>query len=267
MMKVLKILSNINALALAAYIPYILIDYNNFFFGKNKDDGVLAVSVIVFITTFICACVIFRTAYKRNVDNSLFLREIKSLSKVTLAVLICVYLPGIILMLLFVHSEAVIFYFAVSTISLIFVICEKVVIQKIDVSPYYKIILPWYFGTIPFVVFFGGSILVSYVVREAKQEPIILTLFVLAGIMMAYLAWHSCFIIDEKSKTLEKERGFLPQLASQRTVINFSNIKYVKKKGIFYILVCDNKSIKINRMYSGIKKFEKTLCDNGIVIE
>ncbi len=266
-MRILKALNNINALALALYIPYIALNFDSFFFGKNKDGGVILISIIMFLTTFICGGIIMIIANKRNVENDISFSEIKSIGKGTFIALVTIYLIGIALMLLFIHSEAVFFYFVVSTISLAFVVEEKILIQRIDTSPTFKITLPWDMYPIPFIVFIGGSLSTVYTIAEENQGKVIIILFITAGIMMAYLAWHGYYAVNTDLNTLEINKGILSFLGGKSVTISLDNIEFVKVKGFYLILILDNDEIKINRFYSGMKKFEKTLDANGIPIK
>ena len=176
-MRILKALNNINTLALALYIPYIALNFDSFFFGKNKDGGVILISIIMFLTTFICGGIIMIIANKRNVENDISFSEIKSIGKV------------------------------------------------------------------------------------------IIILFITAGIMMAYLAWHGYYAVNTDLNTLEINKGILSFLGGKSVTISLDNIEFVKVKGFYLILMLDNDEIKINRFYSGMKKFEKTLDANGIPIK
>lgn len=267
MMKTLKIMNRINTLALAAYIPYIILNYENFFWGKNRNGGIIALSILIFVTTFICGGTILIIADNKNIENSFSLSEIKNVGKGTLAVLIATYLIGAIILVIFIHSEALLFYFATETIALIFVICEKIVIQKIDISPYFKISMPWYLYPIPFVVFLGGSFLAINILGEEYQGRVIITLFICAGIMMSYLAWHSYYMVDTESKTIEKFGGGISLFKSNNEIISFENIQYVKKNGFYYNIVSSDTEMKINRFFSSTQKLKDVLYDNGIPIQ
>ena len=67
-MKALRTLNKINTIALGIYIPYLIFDYENVFFGKSIDDGVTVISLILFITTFICGGATLITANNKKVN-------------------------------------------------------------------------------------------------------------------------------------------------------------------------------------------------------
>jgi hypothetical protein len=265
-MKKLKILSNINGLAVGAYIPYILLNYNDFFYAKDKSTGVMGLSLVMFFATFICGGITLVIAGQRDVDSSFDFKEIKNVSKATLIILFSVYLVGIILMIWKVRNDTVIMYIGFSTITLAFTIAEKIIIPKIDTSTTYKISLPWYIYPIPFIVFFGGTIIITQVVAYKQQDALIITLFVLSGIMMIGTAWHGDYTVDETLKTIEKSNGLFSFLKTNKTEISYKDISYVKKKGIYYIIINGTDEMKINRLSSGMKRLKKTFDDNGIII-
>lgn len=267
-MKILKVLKQINTFALAAYIPYIIIDFDTFFFGKEKGNGILALSLFMFAATFICGGTILVICNKRNITSSVSISEITNISKSKLIALFTIYIIGLILIISQVHNEIVIFYIAVSSVTFAFIIAENILIPKIDVSPFYKISLPWYLYPIPFVVFLGGNFIQTQIVPEEKQGLVAIILLISAGIMLAALAWHGSIIVNEELKTIEKNKGIVSEFRTDTIkIISYKNINSVKKSGIYYIITSGDDKLKINRLYSGTKRFEKTLNDNNIIIE
>lgn len=266
-MKIIKILSNMNIIVLGAYIPYLIINFDDFFFGKTKQAGILGLSLFMFIATFVCAGIILVISNNKNIESSVDISEIKNISKPTLIFLFIIYIVGLVIMLLRIHDEAIIFYIAVSSLTFVVIIVEQILIPKIDISPYYKISLPWYLYPIPFIVFIGGNMISTNVIPDEKQGAAAIILLISAGIMMAFLAWHSSFIVNEESKTIEKDGGILALFKPVTITMSYENIRCIKKKGIYYIVANGSEELKINRLYSGIKRFEKTLKANGIIIE
>ena len=266
-MKLLKTLNRINALALGAYIPYIIIFHDDFFFGKERGNGIGILSLFLFLTTFVCGFVILMTASHRNVENSFSLSEALALGKGKLITLISVWACGIILIILYIHAASTFFYIICSTVSLIFVIAEAVMIKKIDVSPYFKISMPWYVYPLPFFFFFIAEITVFNTVPEGKLDFHVIAVFVLSGILMAFIAWQSCYYIDEEHKTIEKEHGGLISLFKKNTVIPFDKITLVKKQKMFYIIKSNDEEFRINRFFSSVERMEEVFYDNGIPIQ
>ncbi|MBQ8077863.1 MAG: hypothetical protein IJ235_05730 [Eubacterium sp.] len=266
-MKVLKRLNRINTLMLFAYIPFMLIDFDNFFYGKENEDNITGLALILFFTTFICGGAILVTALKRNVNNEFSIIEaLKATGKTRLAALLLNFAVSTMLVTVFVKSDIVWFYIVCSLISTVFVIGESVVIAKIDVSPYYRITLPWYVFPIPFVYFFASNVWVSYHIDDSHSDAAVIFNFILSGIMLMYCAWHFTYIIDEKAKTIEKEYGVLSFFVPNK-VIYFYRITSVTKKGIYYTVSDGITAIKISRYLGGAKRLEQSLINNGIYIE
>lgn len=266
-MKTLRILNKINTIALCIYIPYLIFDYENVFFGKSIDDGVTVISLILFITTFICGGATLITANNKKVKSSVSLSEILSIGKLKAAVLLIVTALGDIIIFHFAHSEIVIFYIASSIISFAFVIAEKIIIQKIEASPYFTISIPYYFYPLPFITFIGGSIAASENISEEKQDAVIISLFIISGIMMCFLAWSKSFVVDKAEKSIEIDMGILSLFKGNPQPIYFEEIKYVKKKYFHYAVVCQDRAVKINRILNGTGKLKKTLLSSGIPFE
>ncbi|MBR3737909.1 MAG: hypothetical protein IKN26_04140 [Eubacterium sp.] len=266
-MKLLKTLNRINALALGAYVPYIIIFHNDFFFGKERGNGIGILSLIIFLITFICGFVILMTASHKNVDNSFSIAEVLTLGKGKLIPLISVWAIGIILIILYINDASEWFYIICSTVTLIFVLAESVIIKKIDVSPYFKVCIPWYTYPLPFFFFLVAVITIINTVPEEKIDFPIIAVFVLSGILMAFIAWQTCFYIDEQSKTIEKEYGGLVSLFKKNIVVPFDRITLVKKKRMLYIIRSDNEEFRINRLFSSVRRMEKAFYDNGIPIQ
>lgn len=265
-MKKLRTINVINSLVIFAYIPYLIIDYNDFFFAKNNNYGLMILSLIMFFITFVCAGSIMVIANRKNVGKSICFNDFKSLDKAETIVLLIVYLVGIIIMLWQVHDEIILFYVAVSTLSFIFIMIERIIIQRIYNSTCYIISLPWYLYPIPFIIFIGGAVLASYTLPEENMGTVIILLFIIAGLMMIYFGFHSDYTVDEKLKTIEKSKYVLfSKLVADK--ISYDGIKYIRKNGMYYIIIKGNDEMKINRFYSGVKQFEKTLQQNNIIIE
>ena len=266
-MKLLKTLNRINALALGAYIPYIIIFHNDFFFGKERGNGIGILSLILFLITFVCGFVILMSASHKNVENSFSISEALALGKGKLIRLISVWAIGIILIILYIHDASEWFYVICSTVTLIFFLAEAVIIKKIDVSPYFEISIPWYTYPLPFLFFFISVITITDNVPEEKLDFPIIAVFVLSGILMAFIAWQTCFYVDEQSKTIEKEHGGLVSLFKKNSVIPFEKITLVKKTKMLYIIQSDDEEFRINRFFSSVKRMEKDFYDNGIPIQ
>jgi len=265
--KILKILNRINTLSLGAYIPYIIIFHNDFFFSKNRADGIWILFSLMFITTFAAGVPTLITAEKKNVDNSFSLSEALALGKGKLFTLIGVAAVGVILILTYIHDTVTWFYAIATFVALIFVIGEAIVIKKIDISPYFKISMPWYTVPLPFLFFFAGVFTVINTVPEDKTGIFITAIFILTGILMACVAWQTSYYVDEKRKTIEKEYGGIMSLFRKNAVIPFDKITLVKKQKLIYIIQSADEEFRINRFFSGAKRMEKVFYDNGIAIQ
>ena len=265
--KTLKVLNRINALSLGAYIPYIIIFHNDFFFGKNRADGIWILCLLMFLTTFAAGFPALITAEKKKVDNSFGFSEALALGKGKLFTLFGIVAVGIILMLIYIHNVVVWFYTICSFVALIFVIGEAVIIKKIDVSPYFKISMPWYSYPLPFAFFFIGEFTVFNTIPEERLDFPGIAIFVLSGILMGFVAWQTSYYVDEKAKTIEKEYGGILSLFKKNTVIPFNKITLVRKQKLIYIIQSDDVEFRINRFFSSAKRMEQVLYDNGIAIQ
>lgn len=266
-MRLLKTFNRINTLSLGAYIPYIIIFHNDFFFGKNRGNGIGILSLVLFLITFICSFIILISAAHKNVDNSFSIYEALKLGKGKLITLVSIWLVGIILVMLYIHDDAKYFYIISSGISLIFVIAQSVIIQKIDVSPYFKISMPWYVYPILFFFFFIGEFTVFNIVPEEKLDFPVVAVFVLSGVIMAAIAWQTCYYVDENGKTIEKEYGGVVSLFRKNSVVPFDKITLVKKQKLTYVIKSNDEEFRINRFFCNTKRMEQILYDNGIAIQ
>ena len=265
-MKILKILNRINTLMLFAYIPFLLFDSDDYLYTKEGGENVFVLALILFFSTFICGGVILVTAAKKNIGSEFSLKEAISVFGVKRIIILATnFVICTVLMLVLIKNANIFFYIVCMFVSTGFVIGEGVIIEKIDNSPYYKITLPWYVFPVPFVYFFVSNIWVSYNINEAKMDAAVIFNFVLSGVMLMYSAWHFTYVIDEKSKTIEKEYGALSFFIPNK-VICFERISYVAKKGIYYTISDGDTTFKVGRYMSGTKRLEKALKDNGIYI-
>ena len=265
-MKILRILNRINTVMLFAYIPLLLFDADNYLYTKEGGENIFLFSLILFFTTFICGGAILVTAVKTNVENEFSIKEAISVFGVKKVILLTAnFILCAIMMIVLINNANIFFYIACMLISTIFVIGEAVVIERIDTSYYYKITLPWYTFPVPFIYFISSNIWISYSIDENHTDAVIVFNFILTGIMLMYCAWHFSYIIDEKSKTIEKEYGVLSVFIPNK-VIHFEKINYITKHGIYYTISDGERTFKIARYMSSTKKLEKVLKDNGIYI-
>jgi hypothetical protein len=265
--KALKVLNRINALSLGAYIPYIIIFHNDFFFGKNRASGIRVLCLLMFLTTFAAGFPALWVSENKNIDTSFGFSEILALGKGKVFTLLGVTAIGIVLILIYIHDTVTWFYVICSFVALIFVMGEAIVIQKIDVSPFFKISIPWYTYPLPFAFFFIGEFTVFNTIPEEKIDFPGIAIFVLSGILMVVVAWQTSYYVDEKAKTIEKEYGGIMSLFRKNAVIPFDKITLVKKQKLIYIIQSADEEFRINRFFSGAKRMKKVFYDNGIAIQ
>ena len=265
-MKVLNILNRINTLMLFAYIPLLLLDFDDYLYTKEGGENIFLLALILFFTTFICGGAILVTAAKTNVESEFSIKEAISVFGVRKIILLFAnFVTCTILMIVLINNANIFFYISCMLISTVFVIGEAVIINKIDVSPYYKITLPWYIFPIPFVYFFISNF---WLFDHLTEEQLNVAAFVnlgATGVMLMYCCWHFAYIIDENAKTIEKEYGVLSFFIPNKT-IDFKNVKYVTKKGLFYTVSDGDTTFRIGRYMSSAKRLEKALGDNGVLL-
>lgn len=258
-MKLLKILNMINTFSLSWYLIYIILLHDDFF--NNKEQvGLPLVGIAVFLTTFICGGITLVMANIKGVNTAMPVSEIKNIPKFW--TIICAI--EIVLLILFVHNGIVIWYVACLIISYGFVSMEKHIIPIIDQSTIYKITLPLWVFPLPFISFIGGNLYLSDVLPENMFDKVTLIVFILCGLFMIYTVWHSYYIVDEESKTLEKNYGIISEISKKKTNIQFADINSYEKHRMYYLIHTEDIDIKINRLYNNSKRIEKTFEKFGI---
>lgn len=265
-MKALKALGKINTFALSGYLIYFILGYNDFFISKEQ-TGVVAVALVQFFTTFICGGITLVYANKADISNEISFEEIKSLPKSPIIFWAVICLAEIITLLLFYQTDFVIWCIATLVISYFFTLMVRIVVPKIKKSSCYKMGLPWYVYPLPFIIFLGGNIYASDILPENIFDKVAIIIFIISGILLVSTAWHGYYIVDENEKTIEKNLGIISEFRKKKDITHFSSIKYVEKKGLFYIInTTEDRTIKISRLYSDSKRFKETMTENAIIV-
>lgn len=250
-------------LALGGYFYYFIFAWDDFFYTKEQ-NGIFIVGIAMFLVTFACGFITMSIGNKKGISSQMPLDELKNLPKTTIIILGVVCGAEIIVLLIGLHQLSIIWLIGVLMISFSFVIMEMVVISKIATSTMYKISLPWYVPPIPFVLFIGGELYFGYHLSEEVFDKVGIIIFVLCGALMACIAWHENYIIDDDKRTLERNKGLLADFIKKKDFITFDDICYYEKKGMYYIVVSDEKVYKISRLYSSSKELERILEGNGV---
>lgn len=262
MKRFLENLRKFNTLALASYLIYFIVDYQDFFHSKEQ-SGIIIVGLFMFFTTFICGTITLSYADKKSIDTSASFKDILQFKpQLIFWGIIC--LIEIAILLIFHNNDRIFWCIGCLVISYSFTIMERIVVPKIEESKTYKITLPFYIYPIPFVFFFVAEIYAFNHLSEEAMNTVGMLIFVIAGIMMAYLVWHSYYEVDEQLKRIEKSYGFFDIFKNQKSFVNLDDIKYYKKIGLYYYIYTDYTTMKINRFYSGTKRLEKTFEEYGI---
>lgn len=264
-MRILKVLNKINFLAIGIYIPYLWISYKDFFFGKEKDGGIYLMTVILFAVTMICGMPVFIVAKRKNVDSAVSLDDLKTYDRKPLIFAFIVYLIGILLFVIFVHSEIMWFYIIPSSLCFVSAIVCKAAIIRIDESPFYTVSVPWAFLPVPFVLFFSGFIFLADRYFDTRYWNVIgIVWFLICGSMLLAYAWCSEYIIDEENNTVKKD-NILTFLKTEST-IDLKKVDYVIEKKTYLLIKENNTEYKIYKFYSNIVRLKSTLAANGIEI-
>lgn len=251
-------------LALGGYFYYFIFAWNDFFYTKEQ-GGLIVVAVGMFLVTFFCGFIILFTASKKGISNEISLDDLKKLPRSPLIILGAICLVEIIALLLLVHNGALVWMIGVLVISYVFVIGEMAIIPNIAQSSIYKISLPWYVFPIPFVLFIGGELYFSEILPEDVFDTVGIVIFVLCGVILACTAWHGYYVIDVELKTLEKNKGILSEFSNKMDIVTFDEIMYYEKRALAYIVVSEEKSYRISRLYSSSKELERIFDANGVV--
>lgn len=263
-MKYLNVLKRINILALGSYFYYFIFAWDDFVATKEK-KGLTIVGVSLFIITFLCGIIVMGQGNKKGIANEILLSELKKLPKIPLIILGVICIAEIIMLLVIVHQMYVIWFIGVLIISFVFVIMEMVVIPNIAKSTMHKLSLPWYVYSIPFVVFVTGELYFGYHLPQEVFDKVGMIVFVLCGVLLASIAWHGYYVIDSEQKTLERNKGILPEFLKSKDIMTFDDIRHYEKKRLYYIVTGDEKVYKISRLYDSSKEIENILDDNGVL--
>lgn len=267
-MKVIKALNIINACSLAIYVPYIALNYNEFFFGKNAGDDLIILSLIMFFATFFCSVIIFLYGNKNDVTVEFDTKDFKQLKKSFVIPLVIIFAIGLTLVLLFNRQEEVLFYIASSTANLVFVLVQRMIIDRCSVSSCFTVSMPWLVYPVPFLFFFGGAIIVSNVINEEKQSSVILAIFTVTAIMMLCLSIVPSFSVDKKQGTIDfSKNNIIITLFGKSIFTAFDQIDYIEKSGLLYLLHTNNGIIKIPIFFSRAKMLVALLVENGVIIQ
>lgn len=267
-MKAIKALNIINACSLAIYVPYIALNYNEFFFGKNVGEDLIFLSLIVFFTTFICSVVIFLYGNKNDVTAEFDTKDFKRLKKSFVLPLVIIYAIGVALVLLFNRQEEVLFYIASSTANLVFVLAQRTIIDKSSRSTCFTVSLPWWVYPVPFLFFFGGAIIISNVLIEEKQSSAVMAIFIISAIMMLCLSLVPSFSVNKKQRTIDfSKSNIVTALFGKSIFTAFDQIDYIEKSGLLYLLHTNNRIIKIPTLYSRARMLIALLVENGVVMQ
>jgi hypothetical protein len=262
-MKVLKILNKINFLAIGIYIPYLWVSYEEFFFGKEKEGGIYLLAVVLFIVSMFCGGITLIVAKRKNVDSSVTLDDLKEYDRKPLIFAFVVYLTGIVLFLIFVHSELMWFYIIPSTMCFVSAIVCKAAIIRIEESPFYTVSISTAFLPVPFVLFFSGFIFLADRYFDTRYWNVIgIAWFLICGSMLLAYAWCSQFVVDKNDNTIQKD-NILTFLKTD-SIISLDEVEYVIEKKTCLIIKEGKTEYKIPKFYSNIVKLKNTLAKNGI---
>ncbi len=267
-MKILRVLNIINEAALFLYIPFVLLDFENMFYNDDINGYITLICITMFFTTFVCFGAIIITAVKKGVGTYGFSPfDLKNVNKAELLLLLGAYTGGMVIFIRNYHADFLMFYVVVSTISLIFVFVEKVIISKTELSPYYRVNLPWYMFPVPFILFLTAEPFFLNRVSEEYENYVGFGILGICGVMMAYLAWHSFFVVDEKNGTIIKNHGILEFFNKGERAIVFDNITHAENRRFSYIIGDETKELKISKLYGSSKRLKRTLEEKGIVFK
>ncbi len=263
-MKILKILNKINFLAIGSYIPYLILFYDDFF-GKNNEDGIMALFVFIFLVIFFCGGPVLIVAESKNVENSVQLSELKKYGKAPVISAFAVYAVGIIIFILFVHSKALWFYIASSTVCLGSAFVCKAAIDKIASSPFYKCAIPWiYYPIIVLLCFFGFIFIAEHAPSFNNFKYLSIIWFVIFGLMVIGLVRARQYIVNEEDCTVEIDNP--RYIFKDNPVLSLKNVKYVTEKKMYFLINYGESEYKIYKFYSNINRFRDTLVQNRIDI-
>lgn len=262
MKRFLEFLRKINTFMLSSYLIYLVIDFQDFFHSKDQ-SGIAFFAILLFFTTFICGGIILVYASRKDIESSISLDDIKQFkAKNTFWGIICAI--EIVILLLFLHQEIVIWCVAVLIISFGFTIAERAIIPQIVDATIYKISVNPILIPVPFVFFIGGNLYASDHLAEEVFDKAAIIIFITAGLMMMYGAWHSYYVVDDEAKTIEKNYGILDFFKKEKDIFKFEEIEYYKKEKLYYIIYTDNKAYKISRFYTSTKRLEGSFEEFGV---
>lgn len=263
-MRILKLFNKINFLSIGIYIPYLWFFYEDFF-GKDKDGSIYFLSVALLIVIAICGGTVLIIAKRKNVDTEVSLDDLKTYDKKALVFAFIVYIIGVLLFVVFVHSRIMWFYIIPSTICFGSAIVCKAALIRIDESPFYIVNIPWFFLPIPFVLFFGGFIFLANRYFDTPHwNAIAIVWFLICGSLLLAYAWCNEYIIDEENNTIRQDN--ILTFLKKDSIIDLSKIKYVVEKKTCLIISDGTTEYKVHKFYSNIVRLKNTLATNGIEI-
>lgn len=264
-MKYLTILNKINTYMLGVYFASIVIDLKNIAFPEY-DQGLLICTLILFLTTFVCGGLTLHFADRAVIEFKVTLDDIRLLPKRFMIITGLLCTAEMIFLFRFIDNQAVIWAMIVLPISYGFVIAEKIFIPRITESVKYKLSMPVYLYALPPTFFLVGEFYVADLFGYDENSIADIVVFAISTVMLILIVLRRRYIIDEEKKCIIEVSESLSDLKDKKEKIDFSAIQYIECRRYFYIVRCRTKEIKISRIYSGTKKFRKTMEENGIEI-
>lgn len=266
-MKIFKALHIINAIALGAFFPFVLIFHDYFFYSKNS--SMVIPLLVLFFATFICGGIILIKSLRSGLTNGISIAELKLVDKPLVVYIIICVVAGNILGFLFTHDGSSIFYLFCTLVCSGFLVFENVKIKEFGYVPFFKLSPPWYVYAFPFVIVPISAVLEAEVFINAEYGDIITIGFIVYAVLLVLIIWgFPTYCVDELQKSFELDSDtmnlFVRFKKGAKNVIMVKDIKCVKKQGIYYGIEYGDFVVKIPCFYSGTKRLINMLKENGV---
>lgn len=267
-MRKYKVLNIISVVSLATFLPYVILDRQDFFYGKsqNLDFPML----FMFLVTFVCSFAIMTKASNSNVKTEFSLSDLKLIDKPLIPFVVSSFVVGNVLNFLFVKNGSKWFYLIFSGVCSAFVCLCNILIKKIKHSTFFKVKPPFYFYAFPFMIVLA-TVALHYFDIIYVTDNMMLTAFIAYAILLMIVLWVlPVFTVDELLKTICNSTDglnlFISFFRGEQKDYSLDNVRCVRKTNFFYIIEFNENTLKIPRLYSNTKDLLNILENTGIII-
>lgn len=270
-MKFFKALNAVNLIATFLYIPVIILGYIYPFDIKIKSEIFTDLGIIIALITMICSLPVMIKGASKFIRSSYTFDDIKKLKKTFVVPLLTNLIVSNAFVILFTYSKSSdntqIFVYSVATVVATgFIFGTKIIILRLENTNRFIMDLPWFFFTVPFIVFIGGSILASAYLPEEQLTKVVMCLFILAGVGIGYLAFHGFYQVDIDNAALIHQGGIKKLFSFEGEAVGFAEIKQISVQSGVISITCKQRQFKVRNFYSNTKKFIELMEKQGVSI-